>query len=127
MRLTVMGLVIAAFVGTAYGAQPLLERVEVFEAGKEGYTLYRIPGLAVTKKGTVVAYCEGRRGGSDWSAIDLMIRRSTDGGKTWGPCEQVASIPGPIKKNPLIVGTAGVNPDESTYNNPVAIAHGGGV
>jgi sialidase-1 len=67
-------------------AEPLLEKLDLFEAGKEGYALYRSPGLVVTKAGTVLAYCEARRTGkSDWDTIDLMLRRSIDGGRTWSP------------------------------------------
>src|SRR6516162_7926986 len=65
--------------------EPFLDKIDVFEAGKEGYTLYRIPGIVVTAKGTVLAYCEARKGeGGDWTTIDILLRRSTDGGKTWG-------------------------------------------
>ena len=54
-------------------------QTDLFEAGSEGYRLYRIPGIVVTKKGTVLAYCEARKGDGDWGPIDVMMRRSTDG------------------------------------------------
>jgi sialidase-1 len=38
----------------------------------------------VTPKGTVLAICEGRKSSlSDAGDIDLLIKRSTDHGKTW--------------------------------------------
>jgi sialidase-1 len=38
----------------------------------------------MTNKGTLLAFCEGRLSGSgDWAAIDILMRRSTDKGKTW--------------------------------------------
>src|SRR4051812_35265102 len=117
-----LAIALVTFVGVACAGEAMLERIDVFEKGNEGYAIYRIPGLVVTKKGTVLAYCEARRSGSDWSAIDLMTRRSTDGGKTWKPPRKIADIPGPKKKNPLIVAKQGLNPEELTYNNPVAIA-----
>jgi sialidase-1 len=47
---------------------------------------YRIPALAVSKKGTILAFAEARRvGGADVGDIDAVVRRSEDGGKTWGP------------------------------------------
>ncbi|MFH1731982.1 MAG: sialidase family protein [Planctomycetota bacterium] len=47
---------------------------------------YRIPALLVTKKGTVLAFAEARRdAGSDNCDIDIVLRRSSDNGKTWGP------------------------------------------
>ena len=57
---------------------------DVFIAGENGYHSYRIPALAVTKKGTVLAFCEGRKlSRRDYGDIDLLLKRSTDNGKTW--------------------------------------------
>lgn len=47
------------------------------------YTNFRIPGLVVTDKGTLLRYCECRRSQGDWADIDIKICRSTDEGKTW--------------------------------------------
>jgi len=47
---------------------------------------YRIPALAVSKKGTILAFCEARRiNKNDCGDIDAVVKRSEDGGKTWGP------------------------------------------
>lgn len=55
-----------------------------FAGGKDGYHTFRIPALAVTTKGTVLAFCEGRKNSwGDSSDIDLVLKRSTDHGKTW--------------------------------------------
>ncbi|TDU70591.1 sialidase-1 [Prosthecobacter fusiformis] len=68
---------------SAHAATPFLEKTDVFEGGK-GASLYRIPGVVVTGKGTVLAYCEARLNDSkDWGEIQVHLRRSTDGGKTW--------------------------------------------
>src|SRR5260221_13646905 len=64
-------------------AEPFNEKLDLFKAGTGGYKLYHIPGIVVTAKGTVLAWCEARKKGSDWDAIDILMRRSTDGGKTW--------------------------------------------
>lgn len=104
-------------------AAPLLEKVDVFEAGKDGYALYRIPGIVVTKKGTVLAYCEARRTGkSDWDTIDIMLKRSTDGGKTWDAMRKIADVPGPKMKNPVALAKNLANTNDVTYNNATAIA-----
>ncbi len=56
----------------------------VFAAGTDGYHTYRIPSLIVTRSGTVLAFCEGRKGSrSDSGDIDLLLKRSADRGKTW--------------------------------------------
>jgi len=47
------------------------------------YPEIRIPSLIVTPKGTVLAFAEGREGRSDAGNIDLVMKRSTDNGKTW--------------------------------------------
>ena len=56
----------------------------LFTAGESGYSSYRIPALVVTKKGTLLAFCEGRKDGAgDAGNIDILLKRSTDNGKTW--------------------------------------------
>src|SRR5687768_6396435 len=63
----------------------------VFGSGEDGYHSFRIPAVIVTKQGTLLAFCEGRRKSrSDSGDIDLVLRRSTDGGRTWGPLLVVA-------------------------------------
>ncbi len=105
-------------------AEPLLEKIDLFESGKDDYALYRIPGIVVTTKGTVLAYCEARRTGkSDWDTIDLMLCRSTDGGKTWSPRVKIADVPGSKTKNPVALAQKLANTDDVTYNNPVAFAN----
>ena len=48
------------------------------------YASMRIPALVITKKGTLLAFCEARIGtASDWADMDMLMRRSTDRGKTW--------------------------------------------
>ena len=67
-----------------------LEQVEVFTAGEDGYHTYRIPAIAVTKAGTVLAFAEGRkRGTSDTGDIDLVLKRSKDGGKTFSKSQVI--------------------------------------
>ncbi len=52
--------------------------------GQGGYHTYRIPALAVSTRGTLLAFCEGRKQGrGDAGAIDLLVKRSSDGGESW--------------------------------------------
>ncbi len=60
------------------------EEQALWTSGADGYHTYRIPALLVTAKGSVLAFCEGRRNGpADHGDIDLLVKRSTDGGRTW--------------------------------------------
>ena len=69
---------------------------DVFVSGKDGYHTYRIPALLTTPRGTLLAFCEGRKTSrSDHGDIDLVLRRSSDGGKTWGPMTVVYEVCGP--------------------------------
>ena len=92
MRLTLAAWFVAAAAlpeaGWAAAVGPV--RVAVFRAGAGGYHTYRIPALLVTPKGTLLAFCEGRkRGAGDSGDIDLLLRRSFDGGRTWQPQQTV--------------------------------------
>ena len=56
----------------------------LFKSGDDGYHTFRIPAMAVTNKGTVLAFCEGRKNSSsDTGDVDMVLKRSTDGGTTW--------------------------------------------
>jgi sialidase-1 len=81
---------------------PLL--TDVFVSGASGYHTYRIPSAIVAPKGTLLAFAEGRRGGAgDAGDIDLVLRRSQDGGRTWAPMQ--------------VIGDNGPN----TFGNPCAV------
>lgn len=57
----------------------------IFKSGSEGYNTFRIPSIITTDSGVVLAFAEGRKNSSsDSGDIDLVLKRSTDGGKTWG-------------------------------------------
>ena len=62
----------------------------LFEMNKGEYNNYRIPSLIVTKKGTVLAFCEGRAD-RDTGDVDLLVRRSKDCGKSWSEKQVVWS------------------------------------
>lgn len=64
----------------------------------------RIPGICVTASGAVLLTYECRSDRSDWAKIDIAVRRSADGGKTFS--ERYIAVPGSGK----------------TVNNPVLIA-----
>ncbi len=75
-----------------------------YVSGEGGYDTYRIPATVTTGKGTVLAFAEGRRGGAgDTGDIDVVRRRSADGGCTWGPLTVVAAGDGDTRGNPAPV------------------------
>jgi sialidase-1 len=60
------------------------DTVHLFPAGEGGYHTYRIPAIITTLNGTLLAFCEGRKEGRhDAGNIDIVLKRSTDGGHTW--------------------------------------------
>ncbi|NGN66630.1 exo-alpha-sialidase [Streptomyces sp. A7024] len=75
-----------------------------FTSGTGGYDTYRIPAVVKTPKGTVVAFAEWRVGvAGDTGNIDVVARRSTDGGCSWGPLTVVAAGEGDTRGNPAPV------------------------
>jgi sialidase-1 len=67
------------------------EQSDVFVAREGGYHTYRIPAIVVATNGAVLAFCEGRKNGAgDAGNIDLVLKRSLDGGKTWQAMQVVA-------------------------------------
>lgn len=51
---------------------------------------YRIPSMIVTNNDTVLAFIERRNGLGDHAQNDIVLRRSEDGGRTWGSIIVVA-------------------------------------
>jgi sialidase-1 len=107
---------------TVFGAEPAVQKIDLFTSGQDGYKLYRIPGIVVTPRGTVLAYCEARKSDSgDWGPIDVLMRRSTDGGVTWKERQQLVHLEGDLPINPVAAAQMLDKPGDNTVNNPVAI------
>src|SRR4051812_42936067 len=74
-------------------AAPQTEQfVPVFTGGEDGYACFRIPALVRTKAGTLLAVADGRISGCGDipNPLDLVLKRSLDNGKTWGPLQVIA-------------------------------------
>ena len=57
----------------------------VFAKGDNGFDTYRIPAIVCAADGGLLAFAEARKNDrSDAGDIDLVVRRSEDGGRTWG-------------------------------------------
>lgn len=85
-------------------ANPWFRETELFAQGVDGYHTYRIPALVVTNEGTVLAICEGRMNSPfDHGKIDIVVRRSTDGGATWSDMQVIHSDGDYTIGNPCVV------------------------
>ena len=75
-----------------------------YASGQDGYDTFRIPAAVTTGRGTVLAFSEGRHNSAgDTGHIDVVLRRSGDGGCTWGPLQVVAAGNGDTRGNPAPV------------------------
>ena len=60
----------------------------VFDRGEGGYYGFRIPAVVQAQNGTILAFAEARKNSnSDFGDIDLVVKRSVDGGLTWSPLQ----------------------------------------
>jgi sialidase-1 len=75
-----------------------------YTAGTEGYHTFRIPAVVQTEAGTLLAFAEGRiESSGDTGAIHVVLRRSTDGGCSWGPLSVVTTNGDATAGNPAPV------------------------
>ncbi len=88
------------------------ESVAVFRNGEDGYPFFRIPSLLRVGSTLLLAFAEGRQQRSDHGSVDIVLKRSTDGGKLWSD---------------LVVAVGGANADEGrqrragTAGNPTPL------
>lgn len=74
--------IVFSFLDTAF-SQP---KVPVFVSGADGHKSYRIPSIITAPNGDLLAIVEGRvSNAGDFGDINLVMKRSTDRGKTWSP------------------------------------------
>lgn len=105
---------------TQEGGSAVTQEQVLYQRDTNGYDCYRIPAIVRTTKGTLLAFAEARKDiGDAWchdaGDIDLVVRRSTDGGQSWGPQITVAS------------GDPGDPGASAMRGNPVPIVVDGGV
>lgn len=85
--------------------RPQFKELTLFKAGTEGYHSFRIPSIVRTKRGTLLAFCEGRKNSRhDYGDIDVVYKRSTNNGTSWSPLKVLFSK------------------EEGTCGNPTAVA-----
>ena len=83
----------------AFAAEPFFAKTDVFTRGTDGYNTYRIPGLVAAKSGALLLFCDGRvNGAGDIGKMNLVMKRSRDGGNTWEKMQVLYSDEGPETK-----------------------------
>lgn len=86
-------------------AATAFEQQVLFKASQDpGYACFRIPSVVRTTRGTLLAFAEGRvLNCGDAADIDIVVKRSGDGGRTWGPLQVVNEGNGDTHGNPTPV------------------------
>jgi len=76
----------------------------VFQGGKEGHAIYRIPAIISLPNGELLAFAEGRvHGTDDFGDINLVMKRSLDEGNTWSPLQMLVDYDSLQAGNPAPV------------------------
>jgi len=87
LRLFTLPFTALVLAAACFGAAPV-DQIDVFVSSQDGYHTYRIPAVIKAGNGHVLAFAEGRKvAGGDAGDIDLLLKRSSDGGRTWGPAQ----------------------------------------
>jgi len=78
-------LIIAFFISLTSTIAQYGYLIDVFTSGEEGYACYRIPAIVIhPTTGELIAFAEGRKFNcNDHGWVDLVEKRSLDGGSTW--------------------------------------------
>jgi sialidase-1 len=97
-----VGIIALFFVlGKVYAQEKV---VPVFVSGAEGHKSYRIPAIIGLPNGDLLAFAEGRvHGSGDFGDINIVMKRSSDKGNTWGVLQQVAEFDSLQAGNPAPV------------------------
>jgi len=101
MKSLLITLILSLSLFTATAQHPF---IPVFEAGQDGYKSFRIPAIVTLPNGDLLAFCEGRvNGAGDFGDIDLVMKRSSDGGNSWSGLQIVAEFGNLQLSNPAPV------------------------
>lgn len=74
--------------------------VLVFKSGEGDYPHFRIPAVERSNKGTILAFAEGRYIMDDHGQNDIVLKRSEDGGRSWGALQVIHADKELVMVNP---------------------------
>jgi sialidase-1 len=117
----------AAAAEPASTTTPFVDDQVLYKQKDFGYACFRIPAVVRATNGTLLAFAEGRvKDCGDDEDIDLVLRRSTDGGRTWGPLQVVSEGNGSTHGNPvpIVDQRTGRIVLVSTHNGPAPCPNG---
>ncbi|MFI7638995.1 exo-alpha-sialidase [Nonomuraea sp. NPDC049400] len=88
--------------GATADTAPFVDEQVLYKQGDFGYGCFRIPAVVRATNGMLLAFAEGRvKDCGDDEDIDLVLRRSADGGRTWGPLQVISEGNGTTHGNPV--------------------------
>ena len=80
------------------------DNIPVFISGTEGHKTYRIPAIVSSPDGSLLAFCEGRvKGSGDFGDINIVMKKSIDGGTTWSALQTIVDVDSLQAGNPAPV------------------------
>nr|BFE66372.1 hypothetical protein GCM10020063_108980 [Dactylosporangium thailandense] len=90
--------------GRHHPDEPFFDETTLWDSTVDPLENYHVHGLVVLPDDTILVATEGRHEVCDAGPRDLLMRRSTDGGDTWGPTQTVvASADGQSWGNPALL------------------------
>jgi sialidase-1 len=95
----------------------LMTKQPVWKYLEDGYLVNHVHGLVVSKKGTLLAFSEGRVGPYDGDPSNLIMKRSTDSGATWSDDTLIERSDGRFYES------EGVEGKQEAWVNPVAVVN----
>jgi sialidase-1 len=75
----------------------------VFVPGEDGFSSIRIPSIVTTRRGTLLAFAEGRAANRDQASNKILLKRSADNGETWSSAAVIAEDDAWSLNNPCVV------------------------
>ena len=99
--------------------------------GQDGVFQYRIPGLLTSNRGTLIAFCDARmrKEGDPPNKINLVMKRSFDGGRTWQTVLQMPAVTSwtdlgfTTLKNRVLMGSMHTGLEDRTRDFPKLAAY----